>query len=492
MISHPRASHPIVDPASVKVIGIGGAGGNLLERIALDGMDAAGLLLLHADARVLASCVTPEKIHLGKSLLKGLGAGGDPELGEKAAIEVEADLRRVLKGQQVVFLCVGLGGGTGSGAAPVVARLAREAGAFVVVFASMPFAFEGDRRREQADAALFELAALADALITFDNNRMGELVLAKQGAHDAFAASDRIVCESIRAIVRMLTRRGLIHLGLDELIAALGDDRSICLFGSAVAEGKDRASVALRQALASPLLDQGALLKQADTILVHLCGGEDLTLLEIELFMQGLRKCVPEDANLLFGAAIDPALGSSLAVTILSSLPEGSATWSARKSSLAAMPPMPAPDEPSEPETPPLDEAKPAPAEPLPSAPATPEPAAPVEAPPEADLFSENPATPAPPAAPVHSVAPNTPDTKESPRRVQEMPAPAEPAPTRPWKKSPEPASEQQKVKLTVKAAGSQSELSLDSVPRGRFEGENPNVFEGEDLDLPPFLRKKK
>lgn len=483
MISHSRANRPIVDPASVKIIGIGGAGANLIERVALEGMDAAGLLLLSADARVLGACVAPEKIQLGESLLKGLGAGGDPELGEKALLEAEPALRRSIDGHEFVFICVGLGGGTGSGAAPTVARIAREAGAFVVIIATMPFAFEGKRRREQADDALAKLSAHASALITFDNNRMGETVLAKQGAHDAFAATDQLIGESIRAITRIVTRPGLIHLGLDDLISALGDAASPCLFGSGLAEGKDRSSVALRKAIASPLLDQGALLKDAQTVLVHACGGEDLTLLEIELLMQGLQKFVREDAHLLFGAAIDPSLGGALSLTLISSLPDGSFLPTVRE--------LPAARE-------------------LPAEKTFPEPAAKPQAQPEeAPLFAATPSTEKKAPEPEIFPAPSSPAAEPSglelfesapaaPRRQEEEPiAPAapEPEPAAPPKRAKKPTeleSDAQKVKLSVKATGTQSELSLDSVPRGRFEGENPNVFEGEDLDLPPFLRKKK
>jgi len=482
MISHSRANRPIVDPASVKIIGIGGAGANLLERVALDGMDAAGLLLLSADARVLGACVVPEKIHLGESLLKGLGAGGDPELGEKALLEAQPALRCSIDGHEFVFICVGLGGGTGSGAAPQVARMAREAGAFVVVIATMPFAFEGKRRREQADDALAKLSAHANALITFDNNRMGETVLAKQGAHDAFAATDQLIGESIRAITRIVTRPGLIHLGLDDLISALGDTASPCLFGSGIADGKDRSSVALRKAVASPLLDQGALLKETQTVLVHACGGEDLTLLEIELLMQGLQKFVPEDAHLLFGAAIDPSLGSALSLTLISSLPDGSFPQAVRK--LPAGRELPA------------EKTFPAPA------------AKPSAQPEEAPLFAATPSIEKKAPEPENFPAPSSPaaDAAEpsgfelfgpaptAARQTEAPPAP-EPEPAAPPKRAKKPSEAEpdpQKVRLSVKATGTQSELSLDSVPRGRFEGENPNVFEGEDLDLPPFLRKKK
>ena len=156
----------------------------------------------------------------------------------------KTQIRAAVKGRRIVFLCTGLGGGTGSGAAPIVTRIAREEGAFVVVFATMPFAFEGKRRRDQAETALNELAVLSNALVTFDNNRMGELVLAKQGIHEAFIAADHMICESIKAVIRLVVRPGLINVGLDDLMSALRTNRSRCLFGSGLASGKDRASQA--------------------------------------------------------------------------------------------------------------------------------------------------------------------------------------------------------------------------------------------------------
>ena len=482
MTSHPRAQRPIVDPSSVKIVGIGGAGANFLERLALDGIDSAGLLLLSADARVLGACVAPEKIQLGEKLLKGLGAGGDSELGKKAALEVEPALRRSFEGQQFVFICVGLGGGTGSGAAPQVARIARESGAMVVVIATTPFSFEGKRRGEQADDALSQLSAHASALITFDNNRMGETVLAKQGAHDAFAATDQLIGESIRAITRIVTRPGLIHLGLDDLISAFGDPASPCLFGSGLAEGKDRSSVALRKALASPLLDQGALLKEAKSVLVHACGGEDLTLFEIELLMQGLQKFVREDAQLIFGAAVDPALGGALSLTLVSSLSDGSLRSVAGELAVektfsepsAKFQPRPE-DAPHELVEPIIEKQLPEP-EPVSVRPQEPLVAAEASG---LDLFETRNSE----VSQQDGGPENLPSLEPEPE--------AAPLPKK-SKKSPVAETETPRVKLSVKAAGSQSELSLDSVPRGRFEGENPNVFEGEDLDLPPFLRKKK
>ena len=322
MIEFPRDAQNTIPSSSVKIVGLGGAGTNMLDRVVLDGMDGAEMLAINTDIRTLSGSVARDRIQLGRNLTKGLGSGGDPELGQQAVLEAEGEVRSALKGRKIVFLCVGLGGGPGSGAAPIICRIAREEGAFVVVFATMPFGFEGRRRREQADTALNELAVLSNALVTFDNNRMGDLVLAKQGIHEAFAAADRMISESIKAVIRLVIRPGLINVGLDDLMTALRTTRSRCLFGSGISSGKDRAQKALRNALNSPLLDQGALLKDAETVLVHLCGGEDLTLYEIELLMQSLSKYVPDKAHVLFGAAVDPSMGDHLSITMVSSLPE--------------------------------------------------------------------------------------------------------------------------------------------------------------------------
>ncbi|WP_411847280.1 cell division protein FtsZ [Roseibacillus persicicus] len=326
MIPFERNRQQTIPSSSLKVIGLGGAGANMLDRAALDGMEGAELLALNTDMRTLAQSVAGEKLQLGPNLTKGLGAGGDPELGKQAVLEVEAQVRDAVKGRSIVFLCVGLGGGTGSGAAPIVTRLAREEGAFVVVFATMPFGFEGQRRRDQAETALNELAVLSNALVTFDNGRMGELVLAKQGIHEAFSAADRMISESIKAVTRLVIKPGLVNVGLDDLMTALKTNRSRCLFGSGIAKGKNRAQTALKNALSSPLLDRGSLLHDAESVLVHVSGGSEMTLYEVELLMQGLTKHVPESAHILFGAAIDEAMGDSLSVTVISALPENKLT----------------------------------------------------------------------------------------------------------------------------------------------------------------------
>ncbi len=518
MIPYQHSTQSTISTDSVKIIGLGGAGANMLERIALDGMQGYSLLAINTDVRTLNASMAREKIQLGFNLTKGLGCGGDPELGSQAVLEAEAEIREAIKGCRIVFICAGLGGGTGSGAAPIVTRLAREEGAFVVVFATMPFSFEGKRRRDQAETSLNQLAVLSNALVTFDNNRMGELVLAKQGIHEAFAAADQMICESIKAVIRLVVRPGLIHMGLDDLMSALRTTRSRCLFGSGMASGKDRAPKALRHALSSPLLDQGALLKEAQTVIVHLCGGEDLTLFEIELLMQGLHKLIPESAQVLFGAAVDPSMGDALSITLISALPEDSLKSSGNEVAVAKNVEITPFFDPSQGFT--LDE-KPA------------DEITVHEAPPENPVVEELPSTPEPEIkSPFEFVLPEELSTMDgipaSKAEIEERPFAepeleekenvldamaaegfkragkdlppkrggdlqwSEPSATSTANTAADDSPPAPKLRLGVKANTSQSELSLDVAPRGKFDGEQPNFFDGEDLDLPPFLRKKK
>lgn len=311
---------PEAAASTAKVIGVGGAGSNVVDRLAMESMDGAGLLSVHTDVRALANAVTSNRVQLGKKLTHGLGAGGDPEIGRLAALEAEEEIRAAVNHYKMVFVCAGLGGGTGSGAAPEVVRMAREAGAFVVAFITMPFSFEGPRRLKQANEALEEMRREANALITFDNDRMGELIVQSDGIQKAFEECDKLIAGSIRGVAALVTRPGLIKIGLDDLLTALRNSDSRCLFGSGRATGENRAKEALRLAINSPLLAKGKMFSSASNILVHITGGEDLRLHEIEGLMRELGKSVPEDAQLLFGAAIDPAMKKELCVTLFSSL----------------------------------------------------------------------------------------------------------------------------------------------------------------------------
>ncbi len=304
----------------VKVIGVGGAGSNVLDQIALDGMEDAELICMNTDVRTLKTSTAHSKVQIGKQLTRGLGAGGDPELGILAAEEAESEIRAALRGQNMVFICTGLGGGTGSGAAPTVSRIAKEEGAFVVVFATMPFSFEGRRRIQQAETSLKLLERSADALITFENDRMGELVLPKEGIQQAFGNADKIISQSVRAITNVVTQPGLIQIGMDDLLTALKNPVSRCLFGYGAAKGKNRAAEALKIAMRSPLLDRGKLLEKSRNALVHVVGGSSMSLYEVELLMNEMSKNVGNETQILFGAATDEKMEDNLSVTIISSL----------------------------------------------------------------------------------------------------------------------------------------------------------------------------
>jgi len=498
MIEYPRNRQQTIPESSVKIVGLGGAGTNMLDRVALDGIEGAELLALNTDVRTLASTVAGEKIQLGRNLTKGLGAGGDPDLGENATLESEEEIRDSLRDRQIVFVCVGLGGGTGSGAAPIVVRLAREAGAFVVVFATMPFAFEGGRRRLQAEESLNQLAVLANALVTFDNGRMGELVLPKQGVHEAFSAADRMISDSITAVARLVLRPGLINVGLDELMSALKTTRSRCLFGSGMGRGENRAQSALKAALNSPLLDRGSLLEDATTVLVHICGGDDMTLYEVELLMQGLTKFIPDEAHLLFGAATDSQMKDALSVTIISALPE---------ERLQSVPIFADPDETEVIEIEGLEE------ELAEEAAASEEEENEVEEEEEIEEIvaeeeeededepeEEKPADEKSEKIEEFEVAEETESANEEKEDdIKDFAAPDlkvvdEEPEEKPEKiKKKETKTKEPKMKEAKKKPGNQGELLLDGAPKGRFDGDKPNTAgDGEDLDIPPYLRRRR
>ncbi len=497
MISYQREQQQTIPDSEVIIVGVGGAGANMIDRVALDGMEDAQQLALNTDSRTLSSTVAKHKIQMGAKLTRGLGCGGDPGLGLQAAMEVETEIRDALRGHKMVFVCVGLGGGTGSGAAPLVTRIARELGAFVVVFATMPFVFEGNRRREQSETSLNELSVLANALMTFDNGRMGELILAAQGIHEAFSAADRMISESIRAVTRLVIRPGLINIGLDDLMSSLRTTRSRCLFGSGIASGENRSKAALKSALNSPLLDKGRLLRETQTALVHVCGGSEMTLYEVELLMRDLSKTVPESAHILFGAAVDDSMGDSLSVTIISSLPEeqvilngeGLNADTEEMTILAAD--LTGPDSESieaAQEEDARGEQEVAVEEEVPVAEVLPE----VDEDSEMEDVAVEEAEEAPDHLELNIIDEGLTAAAEEPEQVEEPEQEEQPEADKPEvEESVSPRSKEKKSKST-RLEQPQGELLLDGGPRGKFEGEAPNLVDGEDLDIPAFLRKKK
>ena len=314
------AGIPAEGAPRICIVGVGGAGSNVIDRITLDRIVEATLVCMHTDVRVLGHAMAPCKVQLGVELMKGIGAGGDPDLGREAALYSREQIRQSIDGHDIIFISAGLGGGTGSGAAPVVAEIAKNTGALVIVVATMPFSFEGRRRIGQAEESLELLQKRCDALILFENNRMGELILPKDGIQKAFTQADQLIAQSLRAVSTITATPGLVKLGLDDLTAALRTANGRCLFGFGEARGQNRGAEAVKKALKSPLIDQGRLLYHTETLLVHVAGGESLTLVEVEGIMKQLGKNVPDQTHILFGLAIDPKLGESVAVTLISSL----------------------------------------------------------------------------------------------------------------------------------------------------------------------------
>jgi cell division protein FtsZ len=397
----------------IKVIGVGGAGSNALDRLLIEGSVNVDLVACNTDVQALAGSVASQKIQLGRRVTRGLGAGGDPELGFAAAEEAAAEIRGILEGVPLVIVCAGLGGGTGSGAAPYIVRMAREQNSLVLVCATLPFSLEC-RRAQQAQEALGVIQQYADAVMCFENDRMGELSASGSGIHDAFAGADRIISQSVRAIIDLVMRRGLIHLGFDDLLSALRSNDSRCLFGYGEASGGyGRGKEALEEALRNPLMDRGSPLSQSANVLVNIVGGEDLTLAEVQAVMEELAQHIGEQTQLLFGAAVDPKLEGRLGVTLISSL-------GARVNGVAeAVPARPMPV------------ARPVPA-PMP------------------------PPSGAPSAAAAAAYAESTPVAA--------------------------------KAAAPMRAAA--AETTAEPTVRGRFDKSEPTIVDGEDLDVPTFMRK--
>jgi len=476
----------------IKVIGVGGAGSNALDRIVLDGLDKADLIVANTDAQSLASSVAAHKVQLGRTVTRGLGAGGDPELGYNAAVEAADEIRQALTDARMIFVAAGLGGGTGSGAAPVIAELARESGAMVISFATLPFAFEGKRRTAQALEGLARLHEVSDAVICFENDKLGDMVAPKAGIHQAFAAADVMLSQSVRSIVSLLQRPGLIRIGFDDLLSALRNPNGRCLFGFGESESDNRAHDALAQALKSPLMDRGRLLDDATNILVQVAGGPGMTLSEVEVLMQELNRHINDRTQILFGTAVDGRMGNRLAVTLISSLAgEGEVARPASRPQPAAIPspaPVAAPipiEEPISSAPPPdeiLFEVEPEPAS-LPDEVALEM----IEsALPQPELLSELPAEePIEPAPEMIEPEP-MPVVDATPAFVEPAPLPARVIlPTKKPLPSKEPKPSVEKI-----VHAKQEVLQFESVTRGRFEKSEPTIVEGQDLDVPTFLRK--
>ena len=409
MSPYPHHEEPFKE-ALISLIGIGNAGVNITDRLTMRAVLPIQTIALNSDQQSLTASVAAKKIVLGPMTTHGLGAGGDPERAVDAAKESLGELQETVSGTDVVILCAGLGGGTGSAVTPLLAKMAKEKGALVVGVVTSPFEFEGRRRSQQAAESLAELGRHVDALIHFENDRMAELVEPRADVSETFAACDTLLFQAIGGIVRMLGNPGPLPIAVNDLLSVLRVGVGGCLFGCGESEGGNRAHESLEQALRSPLLDRGRLLQEAGKILVHLSGPRSLTFAEVAAVMREISKNTSSSANLCLGVSTAGDDSAPLIVTIIGRTG--------------------------------VEERKPAPAPSI--------------------------AIPSIPALPVIPTSAPAPPLEDKMVQVQDVTSVT---------------TKNQKVK--------QEFLPLEPIARGRFEKSEPTIVEGEDLDVPTFLRFK-
>jgi cell division protein FtsZ len=411
MITYPRwlerdtGKEPVL-----RLLGIGNAGVNIADRIAVRASLPLETVALNSDQQSLNASVASQKTALGPMTTHGLGASGDPERGLEAARESMSEMRQSVQGADVVFLCAGLGGGTGSAATPQLAELARANGSLVIAVVTSPFQFEGRRRSQQAKDAMQEITRHADAVVHFENDRMAEITSPRTEAEETFAACDDILFQSVASLARLISCPGPMAVAVPDLLGVLRSGGGAFLFGSGEADGGNRAHEALEQALRSPLLDRGRLLHEAKKVLVHLSGPRSLAFAEVAAIMQEISKNTSPTSLLHLGVSVSRDESAPLIVTLIGHCGTSTDT----------------------------DKASPLPA------------AEPVRANPPV-LFAEE---AIPPRASTPAVSEQPPSKASSPKVKQE-------------------------------------DLPLEPIARGRFEKVEPTIVEGEDLDVPTFLRRK-
>ncbi len=411
---------------SIKVWGVGGAGCNAVSTLDSSVLEGVHILAVNTDSQALAAAAAADKLVLGARRTRGMGAGGDPELGRAAAEDDLEKMAPFCAGADIVFILAGLGGGTGTGAAPVLARMARESGALVLAIVTMPFEFEGQRRQQQAQSGLHLLKSAADAVICLPNQKLFKLLDDKTSVVDGFKISNALLAEGLHGIWRLLTRTGLINVDFADLSSVTRGRHAASSFATAEASGERRAEQIVEKLMAHPLLDGGQVLTEADAVLVSLVGGPDLTLVEIDKMMEPLkRQC--ENAHIIFGAAIDEQFTHRLSVTLIASHRQP-------------------------------DEARPGASQPARD-------------------------TSASQAPPLHFLETNTTADPRPPTRV----APPPPEMTAEQK---EQLLKTQSARNRKKLSRLQRELPLEIVFKGRFEKSEPTIRHGEDLDLPTYIRR--
>ena len=407
---------------AIKLIGVGGAGSNAVDRLKMENLERLQMAVINTDYQALSSSPVQDKVLIGTSVTRGLGAGGDPDLGREAAEADREKIAAIVKGCDLVFLIAGMGGGTGSGAAPVVAEVASEAGALVISFVTMPFTFEGGRRVKQAEEGLVALRRCCDAVIPLPNDMLLQEAEEGETALDSFARADEWIGRAVRSIWSMMFRTGLINLDFSTLRQAFYQRGGKTLFGLGSGSGENAVAQAIESLKLCPLLHTPEFSRKADRILVNIVGGTDLTLPKVNEIMTAVAEQFGRDSHIIMGAVIDESLQNQVEVCVLGTTEIGGRGVVARR---------------------PVAAQKPKTSTSLPSFP-----------------FEEQPRTATTTTA---STAPSA-----------------------------QTAGKAATSKLQPKPKTDQEELFAfgEIESRGFFDKTDRNLFEGQDLDVPTYLRK--
>ena len=405
---------------SIKVIGVGGAGGNLVSRMAGDNPQNILLAALNTDAQALTACAAKEKLLLGAKLTRGLGAGGDPDVAQAAAKEDFNQIKSLCAGTEVVLILAGLGGGTGTGASPIVANAAKEAGALVLAIVALPFEFEGSRRQRQAQLGLRDLKSAADAVICLPNEKVFKLIDENTSVLDTFKTANDLMIQGARGIWRMATQSGLVNVDFADLCAVTRDRHSESSFAAVETSGANRSSELVTKLFEHPLLDAKTL-GDSESRFVSRVGGAELTRVEVRQVKERLNKeC--KGAHLVFGAAVDETFSGKMAILVVASRRVVSEEPVAETSRI------------------------------------------PREL--ESSLQSDS-------------------TSRGSSSRF------TPPAPNLTQEKKEQIITRQMRGSRRKKADGRQGQLPLEILSRGRFEKSEPTIYQGEDLDVPTFIRRR-
>ncbi|GAH99110.1 unnamed protein product [marine sediment metagenome] len=299
---------------NIKVVGVGGGGNNAIREMVRQEMNSLDLIAINTDIQSLSLSEAEYKIQIGKSLTNGLGTGGNPEIGKKAAEEDKEKISKTLEKADIVFITAGMGGGTGSGASSIVAKIAKQQGILTIGVVTKPFAFEGEKRKLQADAGIEELKKEVDALITISNDRLLRISSKDTSMRDAFEMADKVLRQSVQAIADLITIPGLINLDLAD-VRAVAKDAGLSLVGIGIGKGKKKAIAAAKMAISSPLLEVS--IKGAKSLLVNVTGGLDMSLFEVNEIVDNISQAVGADTNIVFGAIIDEGMKDEIRVSVI-------------------------------------------------------------------------------------------------------------------------------------------------------------------------------